>query len=444
MYVQRLSEALADRGVEVGVFSAVDCAGRRPYEAALVEGRVPVYSVAHRLGSHGQGLGQVLLDSSRFYLDPAVDAACAVVVETFRPDVIHIHHLVHLSGSLIGMLKRMGLPVVVTLHDYWYLCITGQLLNDGGAHFPDRCGAPCIAYVLHNRYKATGWLRWGLRRAIGLAPLAFEGLHRRRRDRLLAELNSADRVLAPSRFIAEVYCAAGLSASLVSHSPYGVPSSSIPRRDETRTAGAGLRVGFLGRIVPEKGLHVLLEAFDRLDDSFELHVHGVESRSSGYASRLSGRMKSSRVQRHGPYDHECVGEVLSGLDVLVVPSVWWENAPLVILEAFAAGVPVVASNLGGMRELVRHGENGLLFEVGDSDALAEALLRLRHEPGLLACLRRDPVLTRSLAENADELEGLYCSLVAERSPVEGRATGAPRLGLREKGTRFGPAGIRQP
>jgi glycosyltransferase involved in cell wall biosynthesis len=107
-----------------------------------------------------------------------------------------------------------------------------------------------------------------------------------------------------------------------------------------------------------------------------------------------------------------VGNVLSGMDVLVVPSRWYENGPGVIFEAFAAGIPVVATNLGGMSEFVRHERDGLLFGMEDPGDLARQLRRLVEEPGLLERLRAGIEPVKTVQENVDELEALYGGLLA--------------------------------
>jgi glycosyltransferase involved in cell wall biosynthesis len=119
-----------------------------------------------------------------------------------------------------------------------------------------------------------------------------------------------------------------------------------------------------------------------------------------------------RIDFAGPFAREEVGNVLSGMDVLVVPSRWYENGPGVIFEAFAAGIPVVATNLGGMSEFVRHERDGLLFGLEDHGGLARQLRRLVEEPGLLERLRAGIEPVKTVQENVDELEVMYGGLLA--------------------------------
>jgi glycosyltransferase involved in cell wall biosynthesis len=176
-------------------------------------------------------------------------------------------------------------------------------------------------------------------------------------------------------------------------------------------------VGFIGTIAPHKGCDLLIRAFKKLPPSMDasLTIHGNLQRFKPIVKRLRRLAgDDERIIFAGPFRREEVGRVLSEMDVLVVPSRWYENAPLVICEAFAAGVPVVATNLGTMPELVKHGENGLLFELDNAENLARQLRRLGEEPHLLEKLRSGIGPVKTVEENVDELEVLYGELLGEK------------------------------
>jgi glycosyltransferase involved in cell wall biosynthesis len=175
-----------------------------------------------------------------------------------------------------------------------------------------------------------------------------------------------------------------------------------------------LRVGYLGQIAELKGVHVLIEAVRRMPDArLRVWVYGDLQRFPTYTARLKRLIASdARIELAGAYQGpEALTRVLAGLDVIVVPSLWYENSPNVILEAFAHGTPVVVSDLGGMAELVRDGDNGLRFKPGDAGSLAQRLQRLLDEPGLLPKLRADNLI-KSVAQEMDELEAIYRQVVA--------------------------------
>jgi glycosyltransferase involved in cell wall biosynthesis len=146
-----------------------------------------------------------------------------------------------------------------------------------------------------------------------------------------------------------------------------------------------------------------------------LTIHGNLQRFKPIVKQLRRLAKGDeRITFAGPFKREEVGQVLSQMDVLVVPSRWYENAPLVICEAFASGMPVVATNLGTMPELVKHEENGLLFDLDDVEGLARQLRRLGEEPGLLERLRAGIGPVKTVEENVDELEALYGELLDKK------------------------------
>jgi glycosyltransferase involved in cell wall biosynthesis len=195
---------------------------------------------------------------------------------------------------------------------------------------------------------------------------------------------------------------------------YGVePRPAAPPRPAD---GVTLRVGFLGQIAPHKGVHVIVEAMRRLPTaSIELVVHGPLTRDVPYVDslrRLAG--DDPRILFPGPIGHDELDAFLARIDILAVPSVWYENSPFVIHEARAAGLPVLASKLGGMAELVEDGVDGLLATAGSVEAFASALGRLARERDLAARLRtgvrRPPTLddeTRALVAIYDRVRARH-------------------------------------
>jgi glycosyltransferase involved in cell wall biosynthesis len=195
-----------------------------------------------------------------------------------------------------------------------------------------------------------------------------------------------------------------------------------------------LRVGYIGTIHHQKGLDVLMRAFKMLPrDGVTLRVCGDLKRYPDYAREvydLGGQ--DPRINFAGPFPNEQMAAELGKIDVLVVPSTWYENTPLVIYSAFAAGIPVVASNLGGIAEVIRHGENGLLFELGDPEDLARQLKRLSEEPDLLVKLGENAGDVRTVEESVVEILDLYERLREHNSGRAQRAASeTPSRYLRE-------------
>jgi glycosyltransferase involved in cell wall biosynthesis len=344
------------------------------------------------------------------------------LVDQTRPDVLHLHSGYLLGGSVLSAARQRNIPTVVTLHDFWFVCARITLLHPDNA----RCSGPdspakcawCLG-TEQRRFRlpdgATGG-RLGrmmikalqyprVASAIGWADAirAVSDRNRVLRDALM----HANLVLAPSRFLRDLIVQSGLPPERVVISRYGidvpVPKPRIPAQEP------GLRIGYLGQLAPHKGVGVLVEALRYLPAApLDVRIYGDPGSHAGYAAKLRSLTGDDpRITFRGPYQHERVYDLLAELDAIVVPSVWYENSPFVIQEAQAAHVPVLASRLGGMRELVTDEADGLLFEPGDSRDLARQLRRLLDEPTLLERLRPDGTSVRTEQDEMRELSAHY-------------------------------------
>jgi glycosyltransferase involved in cell wall biosynthesis len=178
-----------------------------------------------------------------------------------------------------------------------------------------------------------------------------------------------------------------------------------------------VRLGFIGQVLPRKGVHVFLRAFGMYDwrGEAELHLYGDAMVKPEYWQELQNIEYSNpdAVYFHGVFPHQNLGKIFANLDVLVVPSLWHENNPRVIQEAFACGTPVIASNVGGIVEYVQHNVNGLLFQRGDSDDLRFQMNRVVKEPALLTRLRSHIPKVKSIGEEVKEFEMIYRELLSQ-------------------------------
>jgi glycosyltransferase involved in cell wall biosynthesis len=281
-----------------------------------------------------------------------------------------------LPVQLLRLLRQNGIPYVVTLHDFWWVCANAQLLTNyaqqvcDGPHFWLNCGRCALA-------------RAGLGAAWPAAPALAPILAARARLQRQA-LAGADRLIAPTSFVKTWHVQHGISAAQTDVLPHGIERPSLPARGG-RPAGP-VRFACIGGLAWQKGVHVLIEAFARLTGQAELWVAGDESFDPAYVRQLRGRA-GPRVRFLGSLARAQVWECLASVDALVVPSLWYEAFSLIAHEAFAAGVPVVASRLGALAEVVSDGADGLLVPPGDVDAWRAALQRLVDEPAVLNGLR---------------------------------------------------------
>jgi glycosyltransferase involved in cell wall biosynthesis len=335
-----------------------------------------------------------------------------------RPDVVHVFHLMGLGLSLVEEAAARGIPVFVQLMDFWFLCPTVQLLRRDGS----LCSGPdtpvCVDCLAPDNYgyqalrmfsKRDGFVESSapdpsftdLNHAdVGLRRAALHG----RADFIRGVLDQATALVAPSRFLKGMFLSHGYRDQHMLHVPYGVDPAMGEVRPLPVNGEGTVTFGFFGSVNPQKGLEVLVSAFRQYrNDAFRLVVHGNMTHFPKYAKRVRAFADiDARITFRGPYGHGELASALSSIDVLVVPSVWYENTPFVVLEAFSAGRPVVASDLGGLSEIVRDGHNGRTFRAGDPGALMNVLRDFHEDPGLLARLAGGIERVRTLEENAQD------------------------------------------
>ncbi len=433
VYTARLAAALQRLGHTVRVLTAVHDLAARPHTVRrVVCGAIDVVEIVNaRL--------EGTLEAS--YRVPGIDRALAEVVGDFEPDCIHAQHLLNLSTGLFDAASALDVPVVLTLHDYWLSCPRDGLRRraDGTicVEVDHRVCAACLAAdspylvspiqraasqaarvaglgrALHLvRARAPRLSAWMMSAARRLRPARAGGLGRAldaRATHLRARARAADAILAPTRFAAERALEWGVPAGRVRVMSLGVVEG--PAR--ARLAGRRRRFGFVGTVAPHKGVHVLIEAVRGLaGQEVTLDVIGNADLDPAYAASLRRLARGDariRFLRSVPADEQ--ERIWSSLDLLVLPSLWWENSPLTVLEALASGVPVVASRIGGVPELLPEAA-GVLVPPGDVAALREALRDVLD--GRLLADPLGPLPLKTAVEGARELTALYSTLVSAR------------------------------
>ena len=332
--------------------------------------------------------------------------------------------------------------VVGTLHDYTLVCVSGgQRVHAAEQHVcetidADRCSR-CFAQSPFAGQLAAGRVMQGKPgRAIGRAAAALRGLAPRMTEAAARQLgrlpvdaaqirrrlsyarhvfDTVDLFVAPSASMADEFVRLGATPDRLAISDYGFAAANR-RRTNVRGVEPPLRIGFVGTLVWHKGAHVLLDAARGLTGAFELHVHGDVSTFPSYVARLREAARGLPVTFHGAFDRVSA-DVYEGLDVLVVPSLWPENSPLVIHEAFLHGIPVVGARGGGIPELVVDGVSGLLYEPSSSAALRAALQWAIDEPSILQRLSEGAPPVKSIAQDAREWDARYAALVDAPAPA---------------------------
>lgn len=355
------------------------------------------------------------------YRHPLMAETFAEHLRERRPDVVHSFHLRHVGADLIDRVVEQRRRLVVSLMDFWFLCPRVILMKPDGSACdgpPDQGKGclPCHAAELWQQLQQSPVGDEAQRLAeAGLSRPGWE-LHNKaaslleRPAYLMQRLGMADALVAPTRFLRDVFVQNGAPADRLVHLPYGVDAQDLPLAVAScrPTAPRPLTFGFFGTYAPHKAPHVLVDAMARVNGDCRAVLRGRSSDFAEYSSNLQRAAAGDpRVSVREPFDRNGLAAALAEIDVLVVPSTWHENAPFVVLEARAAGLPVLASRFGGLVEVVDDEVDGELFEPGDAADLAQRLQRLCDEPDRLQRYRSAVRPPKSLAHAIDEFEQLY-------------------------------------
>jgi glycosyltransferase involved in cell wall biosynthesis len=329
---------------------------------------------------------------------------------THRPQVVHFHHTLLIGVEAIALVRRV-LPeakILLTLHDYYAICAQdGQMVTAPDRRLchkasPDACRR-CFPDVSEDRF-------------------TLRELH------LKNFFSLVDRFVSPSQFLRERYIAWGIPADRIVCIQNGIAAGPAAAAAwPTSSHGPRNRFGFFGHLNPYKGALVAIEAARLLADqgvAIELTLHGsADFQTDAFKADLANALATvPHVRARGGYAREELATHIGEVDWVLVPSIWWENAPLVIQEAFRHQRPVICSDIGGMAEMVRNGTDGLHFRVGDAADLARAMARAATSDTLWKELRRNIIPPRTIEDAARDHLDLYRDLLA-LAPSQRRTRG---------------------
>ena len=226
---------------------------------------------------------------------------------------------------------------------------------------------------------------------------------------------NVDRFLAPSRFLRDRFVAWGIPEDRIEHAPYGLEQAPFEGFERAPSAQGKLRIAFLGTLAPHKAPHLVLEAWARLPEALraraEVVLHGPKTHFPEYVEELEALARRVGASLPGGLAREEIPGAFRSIDLLVVPSTWYENQPLTLLEARATRTPALASDLGGMRELVDEGRTGWCFPTGDAGALAGHFERILTDPGQLASLDFEDAAPPTMLDTAERMLARYRTLL---------------------------------
>lgn len=341
-------------------------------------------------------------------------------VADWRPDVLYVFSGYLMSSSIVRAAADMGVPVVVNLTDYWWFCHQINLLVPSGGRCDGPTPAGCTRCLAERRRRwrlpaaaAPGTARafW---HAAGRLPMLDRALgfdEVRRRARVLGEtMSRITAFVAPSHFLEEFHRTHGIDEDRI----HVVRQGLEIRQRLAHVPSDTMRFTFMGQLKAHKGVMTLLDAWDRLRGprARTLTLWGSAAGEEAFGERVRQAAAGLRgAEWRGAFPPEQVWQVLASTDVTVIPSLWVENSPNVILESQAMQVPLVGSNIGGIAELIAHERDGLLFDTGDAADLARQLQRLLDEPGLRDRLSASAPPVRSAADEMNEVAALFSQLL---------------------------------
>ena len=360
---------------------------------------------------------------------PRAEALLAKLLEKEKPDLVHFQHLAFWGPNCVSLARRAGAAVVYTAHDYGSLCAGGTLLTRSGDLCSASRGGDCHDCISHLPLVPDAWRgSLGSHRPEPGRDTLLAVAAKTRRFQYRQGVQYAQKVVCPSHFLGDLLVQNGvLRRDQVVVMKAGYPGPTMPPRPRRKGV---LRIGYVGGLYPSKGVHVLCDAYARIPNTRlgesgpELHLFGVLEWFPDYVRELRALVDGRKATFHGRFDPADVDAVFGEVDLIVVPSIWFENQPITIQEAFRLGLPVLATELGGMAEAVRHGVDGMLFERGSAAQLAGRLTQLDGDRALLEQLGHGRPKVPTLGQIADELETLYQGCLADLERADTNAAGS--------------------
>ncbi len=439
-----LSKGLIHRGHDLSVFTSLDNTKAPRYEVFREE-----YDGLKiiKLGNWFESETEMF----RTFVDLHVEESFRKYLEEFQPDIVHIQHLVGLSSSIIQAIFERCIPMVLTTHDYWYVCPRVQLLNrDGQVCAGPDGGYKCAWCVLgpsqgsqkdkdtsiqdtsrtssrgfsikrmiptglKHRLKTTFMPEIDeipvLRAEIGLLRRQVDSLYDstahfiKRYDIMASMLSKVDFIITPSNYVKAKYVGFGVPEHKIRAVYHGLDTKSFGKSE--KTVSDVVRFAYFGGLQKHKGIEVLLNAFANIPGSkASLMIFGPGA-DFEYERELLRLASPARAIFRGLYRNENMAEILSEVDVAIVPSLWEETFGLVVREAFLTNTPVIASRIGALEEAVEDGVDGYLVETGSEDSLQQKLQLIISDPQNLPRLKKGIKPVKDISQQTSEIESIY-------------------------------------
>lgn len=330
------------------------------------------------------------------FMDTEIYNATKWIIKTGNFDIYHCAHPLRIASS-IKAAKDMNLKVVFMVTDYFMMCPMGIMLRTDNTlcDGPDN-GINCLKFCFTNVNK--------------------ERMQSRISDSLRL-IECSDVLLSPSQFLIAAFDSTGfIPSSRFILSRHGFDYSK-KKSHSLKAQKYPITFGYIGTVQYHKGVHIMVEGFKRVKNpQIRLHIWGGCFHEVEYQKSIKELAKNDhRIEFKGQYDFNDIDKILEQIDVVIVPSIWYENAPLTVSTSLAYGIPVLTSEIGGMREAVMDGRNGLTFKVGDPIDLADKIRLISEKSELIENFTKTIQYPIRIEEETFNTELIYKNLLASIS-----------------------------
>lgn len=444
IYVHYLAEEMVKNGHDVHIFHHIKSSLLKRTEIIQANEKGITY---HGLDHSPMAFSEAIIHPQRSCHEEEIEQIFADLLMEIDPDIVHFHEFHRTPSNCIDICHVRHIPTLVTLHDYWFICPRTQLftLDESLCEGPDEgknCVVNCLAgdFVTRQYRKMTTLLpdaypvRWirrlrNMYKRIKGEPLgqnSFDPAAKKRnvysKNKRLIEafrarealnrlaLLKANLILTVSASVKEVFVRHGIDQERIVVNQLGVKSVDWIRKRVRSFAHYPVRFGFLGHLGPLKGVQLVIQAARSLPpEKTEFLIFGGGNDETRHDFKM-GTRDLSHCKYMGRYNYERLNDIFDAFDMLIIPSMCRETLGMIGLEAQAAGIPVIASDIGGMRDYITHGLNGLLFQVGDVNALKRQIHTILDSPQRIEEMSRQAIQPKRIEQNARELIGYYGSI----------------------------------